>query len=185
MQLPLPPTSPGNGASTGDTFDEHNPAKNAANLRSFVIEVLKCSRIPTSVLQSALCLIETVRAKISELASAKAAGCGYRETDQSDRIVFAADISYDKEDTKDAGTLPSPTHSTPTTPPPDLPLPLLDPRHMFIAALVLTIKFSQGKCYSNRAWAKLVELLPCETGRCEHALGDALGWRLWVGKALV
>ncbi|KAI0032234.1 hypothetical protein K488DRAFT_12871, partial [Vararia minispora EC-137] len=54
------------------------------------------------------------------------------------------------------------------------------PRRVFIAALVLATKFAQDKCYSNRAWAKLAGLPPREIGRCERALGDALGWRLWV-----
>ena len=35
------------------------------------------------------------------------------------------------------------------------------------------------------AWAKLSGLPPCETGRCKHALGQALDWRLWVGKSAV
>lgn len=85
---------------------------------------------------------------------------------------------------------PPPCHSSKkprtdisTLPPiPPLPSPLLDPRRTFIAALVLASKFAQDKCYSNRAWAKLAGLPPREIGRCERALGDALGWRLWVGK---
>jgi len=40
----------------------------------------------------------------------------------------------------------------------------------------------QDRCYSNRAWAKLSGLPPREIGRCERALGEALEWRLWVGK---
>ncbi|VDC04839.1 unnamed protein product [Peniophora sp. CBMAI 1063] len=63
------------------------------------------------------------------------------------------------------------------------PIPLLDPRRTFIAALVLASKFSQNKSYSNHAWTKLAGLPPREIGRCERALGYALGWRLWVGKA--
>ncbi|KAF8160826.1 hypothetical protein B0H34DRAFT_795687 [Crassisporium funariophilum] len=63
-----------------------------------------------------------------------------------------------------------------------LPSPLLCPRRAFLASLILASKFSQDKCYSNRAWAKLVGLPPRELGRCERALGQALEWRLWVGK---
>ncbi|VDC00400.1 unnamed protein product, partial [Peniophora sp. CBMAI 1063] len=204
-QLPSPPTSPDDGATAGDAFDEHDPAANAANLRGFVIDVLKRSRTTTSIFQSALCYIEAIRAKIPELAAAEAAGCGHREADQSDRIVLAADIGYVEEDAEDASIPPPATRETPETPvdlwqpgppgkkprtetstlppAPDLPSPLLDPRRTFIAALVLASKFSQDKCYSNRAWAKLAGLPPREIGRCERALGDALGWRLWVGKA--
>ncbi|KAH9051403.1 hypothetical protein EDB83DRAFT_2397902 [Lactarius deliciosus] len=68
----------------------------------------------------------------------------------------------------------------PTLPP--LPSPLLCPRRAFLASLILASKFMQDKCYSNRAWAKLAGLPAREIGRCERALGEALGWRLWVGK---
>ncbi|KAG6845301.1 hypothetical protein H0H87_011151 [Tephrocybe sp. NHM501043] len=71
----------------------------------------------------------------------------------------------------------------PMLPPlPPLPSPLLCPRRAFLASLILASKFTQDKCYSNRAWAKLSGLPPREIGRCERALGDALDWRLWVGK---
>jgi len=63
-----------------------------------------------------------------------------------------------------------------------LPSPLLCPRRTFLASLILASKFTQDKCYSNRAWAKLSGLPPREIGRCERALGQALEWRLWVGK---
>jgi len=66
-----------------------------------------------------------------------------------------------------------------------LPSPLLCPRRTFLASVILASKFSQDKCYSNRAWAKLSGLPPREIGRCERALGQALGWRLWVGKTLL
>lgn len=66
-----------------------------------------------------------------------------------------------------------------------LPSPLLCPRRTFLASLILASKFTQDKCYSNRAWAKLSGLPAREIGRCERALGDALEWRLWVGKAPV
>ncbi|KAH6869374.1 hypothetical protein BKA70DRAFT_1491243 [Coprinopsis sp. MPI-PUGE-AT-0042] len=46
-----------------------------------------------------------------------------------------------------------------------LPSPLLCPQHLFLATLILTLKFTQDKC--------------------ERALSDALNWRLWVGKAAV
>ena len=63
-----------------------------------------------------------------------------------------------------------------------LPSPLLCPRRAFLASLILASKFFQDKCYSNRAWAKLSGLPAREIGRCERALGEALQWRLWVGK---
>jgi len=74
----------------------------------------------------------------------------------------------------------TPSEDLPTLPP--LPSPLLCPRRTFLASLILASKFTQDKCYSNRAWAKLAGLPAREIGRCERALGEALGWRLWVGK---
>ncbi|TBU33809.1 hypothetical protein BD311DRAFT_651534 [Dichomitus squalens] len=65
---------------------------------------------------------------------------------------------------------------------PLLPSPLCCPRRTFLACLILASKFMQDRSYSNRAWAKLAGLPPREIGRCERALGEALEWRLWVGK---
>lgn len=75
--------------------------------------------------------------------------------------------------------------TAPVTPLPPLPSPLLCPRRAFLASLILASKFTQDKCYSNRAWAKLSGLPAREIGRCERALGEALEWRLWVGKTSV
>jgi len=72
----------------------------------------------------------------------------------------------------------------PVSPLPPRPSPLLCPRRMFVAALILATKFTQDRVYSNRAWAKISGLEPREVGRCERALGDALEWRLWVGKGV-
>ncbi|KAJ3710916.1 hypothetical protein DFJ43DRAFT_1169288, partial [Lentinula guzmanii] len=49
---------------------------------------------------------------------------------------------------------------------PPLPSPLLCPRRAFLASLILASKFTQDKCYSNRAWAMLSGLQPREIGRC-------------------
>ena len=67
-------------------------------------------------------------------------------------------------------------------PPLPPPSPLLCPRRVFLASLILASKFLQDRCYSNRAWAKLSGLPLREIGRSKRALGDALQWRLWVGK---
>jgi hypothetical protein len=66
-----------------------------------------------------------------------------------------------------------------------LPSPLLCPCRTFLASVILASKFSQDKCYSNQAWAKLLGLPPQEIGRCICAPGQALGWWLWVGKTLL
>ena len=80
------------------------------------------------------------------------------------------------------GTQKPKSPTPPVTPLPPLPSPLLCPRRAFLASLILASKFTQDKCYSNRAWAKLSGLPAREIGRCERALGEALEWRLWVGK---
>jgi len=48
----------------------------------------------------------------------------------------------------------------PSSPLPPLPSPLLCPHHTFLASLILTSKFMQDRCYSNKAWAKLSGLPP-------------------------
>ncbi|KDQ21547.1 hypothetical protein BOTBODRAFT_40294 [Botryobasidium botryosum FD-172 SS1] len=73
----------------------------------------------------------------------------------------------------------SPPASDPKT---GSPAVLLDPRRTVLASIVLAAKFLQDRAYSNRAWAKLTGLDPIEVTRCERALGDALSWRLWVGR---
>jgi hypothetical protein len=43
-----------------------------------------------------------------------------------------------------------------------LPSPFLCPRRTFLASLILASKFTQDRCYSNKAWAKLSSLPPRE-----------------------
>jgi hypothetical protein len=94
-----------------------------------------------------------------------------------DSILAIPDVTTRCEVEKKSRT---PSEDLPTLPP--LPSPLLCPRRAFLASLILASKFTQDKCYSNRAWAKLAGLPAREIGRCERALGEALEWRLWVGK---
>lgn len=54
------------------------------------------------------------------------------------------------------------------------PCPLLC--HTFLTSSTLTSKFMQDRCYSNKAWAKLSGLPPCEIDHYKRALGDALKW---------
>ena len=94
-----------------------------------------------------------------------------------DSLLALPDVTTRSEVEKKSRT---PSEDLPTLPP--LPSPLLCPRRTFLASLILASKFTQDKCYSNRAWAKLAGLPAREIGRCERALGEALEWRLWVGK---
>ncbi|KAI6121474.1 hypothetical protein F5141DRAFT_1090521 [Pisolithus sp. B1] len=181
-------------------------------MRGFVQEVLRRSRTSGSVLQTALCYLEAVRAKVPELIrhgknspeTAKEAGSSERPTciedgpTSTDDIVFDGRSSFDdfgwtygrEVDSLCADlqlgsddVLHNSRANTTSLPPlPPLPSPLLCPRRTFLASLILASKFTQDKCYSNRAWAKLSGLSPREIGRCERALGEALEWRLWVGK---
>ena len=152
---PLSPLAPSlNGP--GPACDSGKPG--VAPLHGFVQELIRRSRTSGTVLQTALCYIEAVRRKLPKIASAPVAPL--KET----RL----------EEPSQGGGLP--TLESP------IPSPLLCPRRTFLASLILASKFLQDRCYSNRAWAKLSGLSPREVGRCEKALGDALEWRLWVGK---
>ncbi|KAI5900075.1 uncharacterized protein SCHCODRAFT_02606907 [Schizophyllum commune H4-8] len=181
-------------------------------IRNFVYHILRRSRTTSGVLQSAMCYIEGVRGKLPGLAALEAerTARGARPAKPLRPQLTIANISQ-----LDMGSLslgcyvPSPTRplasSIPGSAPAEsthslrkaasigdlqdpaaaAPSPLLCPRRTFLAALVLAHKFILEKCYSNRAWAKIAGLPPREVGRCERALGEALDWRLWVGKGSV
>ncbi|KAE9411244.1 hypothetical protein BT96DRAFT_983016 [Gymnopus androsaceus JB14] len=197
-------------------------SSNLVPMKGFVHEVLRRSRTSGSVLQTALCYLEAIRPRISELIQLGEAYEG--ETELAERITVATEAELAQEAEFNIGTdtilvhesddsmdtvrvsdsysysgstavgsgiiedgqstlkkAKGPSPVLPTLPP--LPSPLLCPRRAFLASLILASKFTQDKCYSNRAWAKLSGLPAREIGRCERALGDALDWRLWVGKS--
>jgi hypothetical protein len=60
--------------------------------------------------------------------------------------------------------------------------PLLDPRRVYLAAIILGSKFLIDTTYSNKSWAMFTGLDLLEVSRCERTLGEVLHWRLWVGK---
>ncbi|KIK99075.1 hypothetical protein PAXRUDRAFT_823180 [Paxillus rubicundulus Ve08.2h10] len=191
-----------------------------ASMKGFVHEVLRRSRTSGSVLQTALCYLEAIRAKIPELVSRERLGLETTTTAELDDRITQDQVSVDTVDTDSRAQTYSmqapsfsssllatvrinpvtyesdgsfsteleldvdkPKANSPSLPPlPSLPSPLLCPRRTFLASLILASKFMQDRCYSNRAWAKLSGLPPREIGRCERALGEALEWRLWVGK---
>lgn len=152
---PLSPLAPALGTPPGACL---SGKPGVAPLHGFVQELIRRSRTSGTVLQTALCYIEAVRRKLPEIVSAPAVTVKEiaLEPSSQDREVASAE--------------------------PLVPSPLLCPRRTFLASLILASKFLQDRCYSNRAWAKLSGLSPREVGRCEKALGDALEWRLWVGK---
>jgi len=59
--------------------------------------------------------------------------------------------------------------------------PLLDPRRVYLAAIILGSKFLLDRTYTNKTWAAVSGLDALEVGRCERTLGEVLQWRLWVG----
>lgn len=191
-----------------------------APMKGFVHEVLRRSRTSGSVLQTALCYLEAIRAKVPELVtqekvhpgstcekesverivqgevSAPSAGLdgpisstetstgnALLDTIRINPITLEVDSAFAEPvfDAKASSHKPKQSSGC-LTPLPPLPSPLLCPRRTFLASLILASKFTQDRCYSNRAWAKLSGLPPREIGRCERALGEALEWRLWVGK---
>lgn len=140
---------------------------------------------PTSTITPAT---EEELAREAELAKAELGPIAAQHTSASDTIRIDDDcelaspfVTNNCPDIQPPSPPKAPTTELPLLP--LLPSPLLCPRRSFLAALILASKFTQDKCYSNRAWAKLSGLSPREIGRCERALGDALDWRLWVGKA--
>lgn len=165
--------------TSGAALDDFKPRPcltDLIHIRKFVTELLRRSRSTCSTLQSALCYMEAIRNKVVLAQEAEQQGNGSRGDDVSNegRIQIESDSNTSEEhceSTKSSGM-----------PLPQLPSPLLCPRRVFMASLVLAAKFVQDKCYSNRAWAKLCGLPPREVSRCERAVGDALEWRLWVGK---
>lgn len=230
-QLPSPvspttrpsPSPPADGCESYTQAPESSGGSNLIPIKGFVHEVLRRSRTSTGVLQTALCYLEAVRAKVPELLRQEKAdptSDRHAEPEAEPRIVQGvfdddsrdelADGSFTDAPEKTAGPtldtirvddtylandtgadIPLPSvpavarskePSPPLAPLPPLPSPLCCPRRTFLACLILASKFMQDRSYSNRAWAKLAGLPPREIGRCERAVGEALEWRLWVGK---
>ena len=224
-QLPSPmsptsrptPSPPGDGCESYPQTPEGSGGSNLIPIKGFVHEVLRRSRTSTGVLQTALCYLEAVRAKVPDLLrTEKVRPTSDATQDQSSepRIIqglfeevppYTDGVFSDAPD-KTAGPtletirigdtvlisdvddeprpvcLPPQKEESALPPLPALPSPLCCPRRTFLACLILASKFIQDRSYSNRAWAKLAGLPPREIGRCERALGEALEWRLWVGK---
>ena len=129
-----------------------------APLQGFVQELIRRSRTSGTVLQTALCYIEAVRRKLPEIASASAPP--RKETTHEGS-------SQDSE-------LPSPE--------PPIPSPLLCPPSGFPHIPDLGVKISPAQVLLQSSLGETFWSQPREVGRCEKALGDALEWRLWVGK---
>ena len=208
QQTPISTSTTTTLAAVAASLLPENDVDQILPIRSFVHEVLRRSRTSGIVLQTALCYLEAIRSEVPNLLREERMGIRayYQpesrilpatEAEIAQEAINVLEISeesegdfmntvrvvdnahdFDSEPNKfDEECVPSTSAS--------LPSPLLCPRRTFLASVILASKFSQDKCYSNRAWAKLSGLPPREIGRCERALGQALGWRLWVGKTLL
>jgi len=86
-------TSPATSLPARSASSDQCPASSRTNLvpiKGFVHEVLRRSRTSGSVLQTALCYLEAIRAKVPELARLEQLGQGVRgELESGDRIVQA------------------------------------------------------------------------------------------------
>ncbi|EJD52385.1 hypothetical protein AURDEDRAFT_111113 [Auricularia subglabra TFB-10046 SS5] len=150
---PPPPTPYDGSQYPYQSTAEHMP------LRHFIHEVLRRSRTNFITLQTALCYVEAIAARLPTLVK-----------EEANFMVKRAEPGY----------VPQPDDENPEVP--ALPSPLLCPRRTFLASILLASKFLQDRSYSNKAWAKLTGLAAREVGRCERVLCAALDYRLWVGK---
>ncbi|KAG8745018.1 hypothetical protein FRC10_008992 [Ceratobasidium sp. 414] len=120
------------------------------NLRWFLVELLRRSRSSASVVQLALHYLAQARTPVGDIL----------------RRRFKSGTRQGEEDAqgKQAGKGED--------------SPLLDPRRLLLAALMLSTKLLHDHAPNNRAWARVCGLAPHEVGACERALCQALDWNL-------
>jgi hypothetical protein len=132
------------------------PSPHAQHLLYFAHEVLRRSRTSCATLEIAMCYVGAIRDLVRNILAERA---------HLTRLARQYNCSPQQLDRRGV-----------------FAVPLHDPRRTFLTSLVLATKFHQDRAYSNKAWAKLSGLLGREVTRCERALGNALEWRLWVGR---
>ncbi|KAF8973140.1 hypothetical protein BDZ97DRAFT_1779651 [Flammula alnicola] len=174
---------------------------NLVPMKTFVHEVLKRSRTSGSILQAALCYLEAIRPKVPQILREEKMGVRAHYQPETKilpateaELAREAELAAMEESLDTQGFQKDDAHLEQSTTSDDLKTvrvtdseagdldsmeQLVDGDDVSIDSLL----FFQDKCYSNRAWAKLSGLPPREIGRCERALGQALEWRLWVGKS--
>lgn len=129
----------------------HSVLGDKGTLRWFLVELLRRSRASASVVQLALHYLSQARSPVGEILRQKfKSGVARDGTGQDDEL-------------KGNGNEDS---------------PLLDPRRLLLAALMLSTKLLHDHAPNNRAWARVCGLPPRDVGACERALGQALGWKL-------
>ncbi|CAE6441087.1 unnamed protein product [Rhizoctonia solani] len=60
----------------------------------------------------------------------------------------------------------------------DIDSPLVDPRKLVLAAIMLSTKILHDHAPNSRAWSRVCGLEPRQVSACESALGQALNWEL-------
>ncbi|KAG9103734.1 hypothetical protein FRC06_008466 [Ceratobasidium sp. 370] len=120
------------------------------NLRWFLFELLRRSRSSASVVQLALHYLAQARTPVGDLLRRRFKS-GSEQGDED---------AQGKQGNKGEDS------------------PLLDPRRLLLAALMLSTKFLHDHAPNNRAWARVCGLAPHEVGACERALCQALDWNL-------
>lgn len=137
-------------------------------LEVFVEEILARSRTTGAVLKVALHYVEVLRPKVANTSTSTLVPNG--EFYLRSRTAFKTYIISQGQAQVDAEI----HHCS------RLPSPLLCPRRVFLAALILASKFVEDISIPNREWARLAGLPVWEVVRCERAVGEALDWRLWI-----
>ncbi len=56
--------------------------------------------------------------------------------------------------------------------------------HSFLSALILANKFLNDTAYPNKAWSEISGYPLRKINHGEFVVGEALEWRLWVGREL-
>ena len=153
-------------------FERSDTAVRRCTNERVVYEVLRRSRTSGSVLQTALCYLEAIRAKVPELVNKRRSSldalakrsrlsvCRWLlprnnsllDTIHINPITLEVDSSFSVGFDADKVSLHKPKQSNAhLTPLSLLPSLLLCPRRTFLASLILASKFMQDRCYSNRA----------------------------------
>lgn len=122
-------------------------------LRWFLVELLRRSRASASVVQLALHYLGQARTPVGGILNQRFKAGPARDGTGQD----------DEDKGKDGEGEDS---------------PLLDPRRLLLAALMLSTKLLHDHAPNNRAWARVCGLAPRDVGACERALGQALDWKL-------
>ncbi|KAG9125504.1 hypothetical protein FRC07_007335 [Ceratobasidium sp. 392] len=120
------------------------------NLRWFLVELLRRSRSSASVVQLALHYLAQARTPVGNIL---------------DRRFKSGPRQGEEDGQGSEGNRGEDS-------------PLLDPRRLLLAALMLSTKLLHDHAPNNRAWARVCGLSPVEVGACERALCQALDWNL-------